>query len=110
MIGVLFLRAPVNALLGLTLLVACFLMVGGIFKIVAVVTHRFASWFWPLVSGVVDLILGVMIWQEWPASAFWVIGLFVGINLVFRGFNWIGLGLALRSTAPQSPAAIPHPA
>jgi len=93
-------------LLGLTLLVACFLMVGGIFKIVAVISHRFASWFWPLVSGVVDVVLGVMIWQEWPASAFWVIGLFVGINLIFRGFNWVGLGLALRSIPS---AGVPQP-
>jgi uncharacterized membrane protein HdeD (DUF308 family) len=101
-IGVLFLRAPVGALLALTLLVASFLMVGGIFKIVAVVSYRFAAWGWPLLSGIIDLILGVMIWQEWPASALWVIGLFVGINLVFRGFNWIGLGLSLR--------ALPRPA
>jgi uncharacterized membrane protein HdeD (DUF308 family) len=96
-IGVIFLRAPVGALLALTLLVASFLMVGGIFKIVAAVSYRFAAWGWPLVSGIVDLILGVLIWQEWPTSALWVIGLFVGINLVFRGFNWIGLGLSLRS-------------
>ncbi|MBV8558639.1 MAG: DUF308 domain-containing protein [Planctomycetaceae bacterium] len=101
-IGVIFLRAPVGALLALTLLVASFLMVGGIFKIVAAVSYRFAAWGWPLVSGIVDLILGVLIWQEWPASALWVIGLFVGINLVFRGFNWIGLGLSLR--------ALPRPA
>ena len=105
-IGVLFLRAPGDALLGLTLLVACFLMVGGIFKIVAVLSHRFASWFWPLVSGIVDVVLGVMIWREWPASAFWVIGLFVGINLIFRGFNWVGLGLALRS---MPSAGVPQP-
>lgn len=96
-IGALFLRAPVQALLTLTLLVACFLMVGGIFKIVAALSHRFAAWGWPLLSGAVDLILGVLIWQEWPASAFWVIGLFVGINLIFRGINWIALGLSLRS-------------
>jgi len=96
-IGIMFLRAPVDALLALTLLVACFLMVGGIFKIVAAVSYRFAAWGWPLVGGVVDVILGVMIWQQWPGSAFWVIGLFVGINLLFRGFNWIGLGLSLRS-------------
>jgi uncharacterized membrane protein HdeD (DUF308 family) len=101
-IGVLFLRAPVGALLALTLLVASFLMVGGIFKIVAAVSYRFAAWGWPLLSGIIDLILGVLIWQEWPASALWVIGLFVGINLVFRGFNWIGLGLSLR--------ALPRPA
>ncbi|MBV8384912.1 MAG: DUF308 domain-containing protein, partial [Planctomycetaceae bacterium] len=65
-IGVIFLRAPVGALLALTLLVASFLMVGGIFKIVAAVSYRFAAWGWPLVSGIVDLILGVLIWQEWP--------------------------------------------
>jgi uncharacterized membrane protein HdeD (DUF308 family) len=101
-IGVLFLRAPVGALLALTLLLASFLMVGGIFKIVAALSYRFAAWGWPLLSGIIDLILGVLIWQEWPASALWVIGLFVGINLVFRGFNWIGLGLSLR--------ALPRPA
>jgi uncharacterized membrane protein HdeD (DUF308 family) len=103
-IGVLFLRAPVDALLALTLLLACFLMVEGIFKIVAALSYRFASWGWPLASGVIDLILGVMIWQQWPASALWVIGLFVGINLVFRGIDWIALGLGLRSL-PRPAAA-----
>jgi uncharacterized membrane protein HdeD (DUF308 family) len=49
------------------------------------------------VSGIIDVILGVMIWLGWPASALWVIGLFLGISLLFRGFNWIGLGLALRT-------------
>lgn len=100
-IGVLFLRAPVDALLALTLLLACLLMVGGLFKIIAALSYRFGAWGWPMVSGVIDLILGVMIWQEWPASALWVIGLFVGISLVFRGFNWIGLGLVLRTLAPS---------
>ena len=97
-IGAIFLRAPVNAVLTLTLLVAAYLMVGGIFKIVTALSHRFAAWAWPLVGGIIDVVLGIMIWVEWPASALWVIGLFVGINLLFRGFNWIGLGLALRST------------
>ena len=101
-VGLLFLRAPLNALAALTLLIACFLMVGGIFKIVAALSYRFAAWGWSLASGIIDLILGVMIWQEWPASALWVIGLFVGINLLFRGINWIALGLALR--------ALPQPA
>src|SRR5207249_1634631 len=68
-IGVLFLRAPLGALLALTLLVACFLMVGGIFKIVGALSFRFGAWGWPLAGGIIDLILGVMIWQELPASA-----------------------------------------
>ena len=96
-VGLLFLRAPADALAALTLLVACFLMVGGFFKIVTAAVYRFAAWGWSLAGGIIDVILGQMIWQEWPASGLWVIGLFVGINLLFRGFNWIALGLALRS-------------
>jgi uncharacterized membrane protein HdeD (DUF308 family) len=103
-VGLLFLRAPVGALSALTLLLARFLMVGGFFKIVAAVSYQFAAWGWSLAGGIIDVILGVMIWQEWPASALWVIGLFVGINLLFRGFNWIALGLALRSL-PRPQAA-----
>jgi uncharacterized membrane protein HdeD (DUF308 family) len=95
-VGVLFLGAPVDALLALTLLLACLLMAGGVFKIATAFSYRFEAWGWPLVSGVIDLILGVLIWLEWPVSALWVLGLFVGISLVFRGFNWIGLGLTLR--------------
>ena len=91
-----------DALLALTLLVACFLMVGGIFKIVAR-SATGSAWGWALAGGIIDLILGVMIWQDWPASALWVIGLFLGINLVFRGINWIALGLALRSIPPATP-------
>jgi uncharacterized membrane protein HdeD (DUF308 family) len=100
-IGLLFLRAPVDAVLALTLLLACLLMVGGIFKIVAALSYRFAMWGWPLASGIIDLMLGVLIWLEWPASGLWVIGLFVGISLLFRGFNWIALGLALRALPPS---------
>ena len=81
-VGVLFLRAPVGALLALTLLLACLLIVAGLFKISAALAYRFAMWGWPLASGVIDLILGVLIWLQWPASAMWVIGLFVGISLV----------------------------
>ena len=95
-VGVLCFWAPVDALLALTLLVACLLMVGGIFKTVAALSYRFEGWGWPLASGVIDLVLGVLIWLEWPVSALWVLGLFVGISLVFRGCNWIGLGFALR--------------
>jgi uncharacterized membrane protein HdeD (DUF308 family) len=101
-VGLLFLRAPVGALASLTLLVACFLMAGGLFKVVGALSYRFAAWGWTLAGGVIDLTLGVMIWREWPASALWVIGLYVGVNLLFRGFNWVALGLALRAL-PRRP-------
>ncbi len=94
-VGVLFLAAPVDALLVLTLLLACLLLVGGIFRIAVALRERFPGWGWPLAGGVIDVALGVMIWQSWPSSALWVVGLFVGINLIFRGVNWISFGLTL---------------
>jgi uncharacterized membrane protein HdeD (DUF308 family) len=105
-VGTLFARAPVDAEVALTLLIACLFMVGGIFKIIAAASYQFEGWGWPLTSGVIDLILGVMIWMEWRASGLWVIGMFVGISLAFRGLNWIGLGLALRATSTPAVAAM----
>lgn len=102
-VGVLFIRAPIDAVLVMTLLLALFLLAGGIFRIVSALMYRFSAWGWPLLSGLIDVILGVMIWLGWPATAFWVIGLFVGISLIFRGVNWIGLGAALHAL-PRSRA------
>ena len=103
-VGVLFLAAPVDALLTLTLLLAAMLLVGGTFNIVAADSYRFTGWGLVLLGGVVDVVLGVMIWQAWPATVLWVISLFVGINLIFRGVHWLGLGLALR-TRPRTATA-----
>ena len=103
-VGVLFLERPLGGLAALTLLVASFLLVGGIFKIVAATSYRFAHWGWPLLGGVIDVVLGLLIWRQYPESALWVIGLFLGINLIFRGADWIGLGLAIRSLIPPPPA------
>jgi uncharacterized membrane protein HdeD (DUF308 family) len=101
-VGSLILQAPVDALLTLTLLLACFLMVVGIFKIAVAVSYRFAAWGWTVLSGAIDMILGFLIVLEWPASALWVVGLFLGISLVFHGVNWIGLGLAFRAPPPSA--------
>jgi uncharacterized membrane protein HdeD (DUF308 family) len=94
-VGGILLWAPIDALLAL--LLACLLMAGGVFKINAAFIDWSEAWGWPLLSGFIDLVLGLLIWMEWPVSTLWVLGLFVGISLVFRGFNWIGLGVALRS-------------
>jgi uncharacterized membrane protein HdeD (DUF308 family) len=42
----------------------------------------------------------MLILLSWPMSGFWLIGVFVGVSLLFRGLNWIGLGVALRMVPP----------
>ena len=49
-------------------------------------------------NGTITLLLGLLIQKQWPLSGLWVIGLFVGIDLIFNGWAWIALSLVLRKT------------
>ncbi len=95
-IGVLMIRRPLAAAAGLTLLIASLLMIGGLFRIFAAVSHRFDGWWMLLASGVITLLLGLMIAWEWPFSGLWVIGTFVGVEMLLGGWNWIFLSLLIR--------------
>jgi uncharacterized membrane protein HdeD (DUF308 family) len=64
--------------------------------------ERFHGWGWVLANGIVTLILGVLIWREWPESALWVIGMFVGIDMLFAGWSWVMTALAVRSVPAHS--------
>jgi uncharacterized membrane protein HdeD (DUF308 family) len=96
-VGVFMIDRPVEAALGVTLLVALGLLAGGIVRIVVSVIERFDGWGWMLLSGVLSFLLGAAIWRQWPLSGLWVIGLFVGIEMLSSGLSWVMLGLALRS-------------
>jgi uncharacterized membrane protein HdeD (DUF308 family) len=95
-IGLMLLANPIRGGITLTILLASFLFVGGIFRAVAALAHRVEGWVWLLASGVIDIALGVLIWRELPASGLTIIGLLVGISILFRGVWWLMLGFALR--------------
>jgi uncharacterized membrane protein HdeD (DUF308 family) len=65
---------------------------------------------WLLLHGVVNLLLGLLIWRQWPLSGLWVIGLFIGIDLLFNGWSLVMLGLAARKIPADTAAAVPQPA
>ena len=95
-VGLMLLGNPIQGGITLTILLASFLFVGGIFKAVAAIAHRFEGWGWLLLSGVIDIVLGVMIWRELPMSGLTIIGVLVGISLIFRGVSWLMVGFALK--------------
>ena len=92
-VGLMFIANPVAEAIVLTLLLALVLIIGGLFRIVTAVSVRFHHWGWMLLNGVISLLLGILIWQQWPAASLWVIGLFVGIDLIFYGLSLMMLGL-----------------
>jgi uncharacterized membrane protein HdeD (DUF308 family) len=81
----------------LTLLLAAFFVVEGIWKIVSSFSYRSASgWVWVLVSGVLSLLLGLLIWNQWPVSGMWAVGVLVGVDLLSTGISMVVLASALR--------------
>jgi len=104
-LGLLFLRDPGDALLAMTLLLACVLMVGGLFRIIGSLMYQFPHWGWVLIGGIINLVLGILIWQQWPVSGLWVIGLFVGIDLIFTGWTWVMLAFAIKNLRPPTSAS-----
>jgi uncharacterized membrane protein HdeD (DUF308 family) len=105
-LGILFVRAPGDALLAMTLLLACGLMVGGLFRIIGSLMYQFPHWGWTLAGGVINLLLGIYIYAMWPLDSFFVIGLFVGIDLVFTGWTWVMLAFAIKNLRPPIAAGL----
>ncbi len=95
-LGVMFLRHPGEALIAMTLLLACALMVSGLFRIIGSLMYRFPFWGWTLAGGVINLLLGIYIYSQWPFDSFLIPGLFVGIDMIFTGWTWVMLALALK--------------
>ena len=99
-LGVMFLRHPGEALVAMTLLLACGLMVSGLFRIIGSLMYRFPHWGWTLASGVINLLLGIYIYSQWPFDSFIIPGLFVGIDMIFTGWTWVMLALAVKNLRP----------
>jgi uncharacterized membrane protein HdeD (DUF308 family) len=95
-VGLICVRHPAEAAIVYTLLIAAFFMVGGLFRIAGSLAGRFRGQGWVLVNGIVTLVLGIMIWEQMPFSGLWVIGTFLGIDLIFNGWSYFALGLNVR--------------
>ena len=101
-VGVLMINHPGVGVDALALMLAASFLVGGLLRIVVALTHRFSSWGWVLLNGIVTFLLGVMIWRRWPEDSEWFIGLIVGIELIFAGWSWVALALAARRLPKQT--------
>jgi uncharacterized membrane protein HdeD (DUF308 family) len=100
-VGFMVLANPAASALSLTLIMAIFFILMGIFRIIIAGAMRFPHWGWVLFNGIITLILGVIIWRQWPISGLWVIGLFIGIDLIISGWAWIMLSFAAHRAALQ---------
>lgn len=95
-VGVMTLRHPGAMDLALTMLIATYLLVVGIFRVLGAVGTRFYGWGLALAGGLLSLALGAYIYATLPIAKFWVIGTFIGVEILSHGWTWIFLALAMR--------------
>ena len=94
-VGILMLTRPVMSAEAWALVMSAFFLVGGLYALISALWTHMPGWGWQAASGIVSSILGILIAAGWPASGLWVVGLFVGIDLVFYGCAWIALAINL---------------
>jgi len=101
--GLLMVSHPGIAAITLTLMIALLFIVAGTFRIFVAFSTPIQHRGWLILNGAISLILGFCIMDSWPVSGLWVIGLFIGIDMIFDG--WTELMLALSSGQASTPTA-----
>jgi uncharacterized membrane protein HdeD (DUF308 family) len=100
---------PLSALASLTLFLAAYFIVSGVIETVGAFGAKPAQgWGWLLFGGIVSILLGVMIWRQFPVSGAWAIGTLVGVRMMMSGWSLIaigGLAKGTNSPATETPGA-----
>jgi len=96
-VGIYFLLHPLIGVAAFTFALAVFFVIEGVFDLVAYFQNRQATGSgWVLFDGIVTLILGILVWRQWPSSSLWVIGTLVGISMIMTGTTRLMMSLAAR--------------
>ena len=95
--GFLTFENPLLAAVLLTLFLGAALIASGVVRLfLAFSMKRESPWVWVALSGAITLLLGLLIVARWPVNSVYILGLFLGIDLVMAGVGWISLGFSLR--------------
>ncbi len=96
LVGLMLLANPNSGVVMFTLLLALLLIMQGMvqFGLASELQPRPKAWMFA--SGTAAVLLGVLIWMQWPSNAFWLVGLLVGVHLLLRGWSVVVLALSTR--------------
>jgi uncharacterized membrane protein HdeD (DUF308 family) len=97
---------PVSGLAAITIFLAAYFVVTGIFELIGAFQIRGADgWGWMLFNAIITLVLGVMIWQQFPVSGIWAVGTLFGVKMIFSGWALFLIGRGVRGKAKEAQAA-----
>ncbi len=99
--GTILISDPQTNAVSLTLLLAFFLIASGIMRIIFSFSRSLPHASWLLLNGIITVALGFLILNQWPQSGLWVLGMFMGIDMLSTGWTWIMLSIKARDMVPQ---------
>jgi uncharacterized membrane protein HdeD (DUF308 family) len=99
-VGFLMMDKPLEATETVTLVVAAMFIVVGIMRSVAALVLRYPQWGCSLLSGALSTFIGLVIYESIPDASLWAVGVLVGVQLIFDGWFWVMLSIALRNLPP----------
>ena len=106
--GLLLVGNPVAGALVLTLLIAFFLFMMGLVRLTSAIALRPPGAGWTIVAGIIAIILAALITAHFPATALWVIGLFLGIEMIVGGITTVLVALEVRLVAEAGVNQLRH--
>ena len=98
--GVYLLMHPALAVAPLTLVLAVLFLIEGLLDIILFFQMRsMRASGWMLGDGIITLLLGLLIYLQWPFSSVWAIGTLVGVSMIVSGITRVMFSLAVRKVA-----------
>jgi uncharacterized membrane protein HdeD (DUF308 family) len=102
--GFYMMTQPVAGLASITLILVGYFVVTGIVETVAALQLKpNQGWSWQLTNGIITLLLGIMLWRQFPLSGTWALGVLFGIKMVFSGWALIFIGRKVKALASSEP-------
>ena len=94
--GIFLIDQPLLGSISITLMLGIFYLVAGVFRLIAATSWKMRRWGLNFFNGLIALLLGILILSNWPQSSLFMIGIFVGIDLVFAGWAYLMIRLAAK--------------
>ena len=95
--GAFALAQPLVAAAFYTLMLGAALLVTGLLRIFAATKITSGPKGLLILAGIITAMLGLMIIMDWPGASTYVLGLFLGLDLLFYGTGWAAFAMRLRT-------------
>ncbi len=96
-LGASLLKNPLQGIISLTIVVGSMILCAGISRIVLAFKEKGNARWVILLSGVLSLLLGIMIFSNFPQSAATLLGIFLAVELLSNGISLMALSFARKN-------------